>query len=95
MANYHAYLSHADLVPSAVLVVTGGSEAVDIAPSDRLTIEAREDRRIDALVLERGDGTMVIAMSEGRVVALRITVADRFTDLALSSGFSRQCWVVV
>jgi hypothetical protein len=92
--NYHAYLSETELVPDAVLVVTGGTLPVDVQASDRLSIECPLERRIDALVLERGDGTMLLAVSEGPVVALRIGVPPGYEELALSSGFSRQCWVV-
>lgn len=94
MPNYHAYLSESDLVLDAVLVVTGGALPVDIQASDRLTIECPRGRRIDALVLERGDGTMQIAVAEGPVVELQIGAPQGFEELSLSSGFSRQCWVV-
>ena len=94
MSTYHAYASEAELVADAVLVVTGGSEVIDVRVSDRLTIECPDERRMDALVLERGDGTMVIAMAEGRTVALRIGTAAHLLRLTLSSGFSRQCWIV-
>lgn len=94
MSKYHAYASQTDLVADAVLVVTGGSEAIDVQVSDRLTIECPDERRMDALVLERGNGTMVIAMAEGRTVALRTTTAAHLLRLTLSSGFSRQCWIV-
>lgn len=95
MQNYHTYLSDSDLVSDAVMVVTGGTLPVDVQVSDRLTIECPLDRRIDALVLERGDGTMLIAIADGRTVALRIGDPQQFENLSLSSGFSRQCWVVL
>ncbi|RYH14149.1 MAG: hypothetical protein EON57_00910 [Alphaproteobacteria bacterium] len=94
MSNYRAYASEADLVGDAVMVVTSGAEVIDVQVSDRLTIEYPDGRRIDALVLERGDGTMVIAMAEGRTVAMRITTAAHYLKLTLSGGPSRQCWVI-
>lgn len=48
MSNCHAYASEADLVADAVLVVTGGSELIDVQVSDRLTIECPDGRRMDA-----------------------------------------------
>jgi len=93
--NYHAYSSDTRLVAEAVLVITGGREAVDLQVSDRLTIECPGEYRIDALVLERGGGTMVLAIADGGAVALRIATAEHFEQLTLDSGFSRQCWVVI
>lgn len=95
MSNYRAYLSESDLLMDAVLVVMGGVRPIDVQMSDRLTIECPGERRIDVLVLERGDGTMVIAIADGRSVALRMTTDGQFPRLALSAGFTRQCWVVV
>lgn len=93
MAIYHAYCNGPRLQAGMVVLITGGSEPVDVRTGDQLSIEAPEYIRTSAVVVDRTRRKLLLGLPDGTAIWLERSHGG-FDELKLSEGFSREPWTI-
>lgn len=95
MATWHAYADRAALVSGTGVLVTGGHQTVRLQSGDKLSIETPDGNRLSAVIVDRTDGRLLLAVGDGPLIRLRASnEGDFFSGFKLSDGFSRESWMV-
>jgi hypothetical protein len=91
---WHAYASDDGLAPGTEILITGGTERIQLSTADSVSIETPGAERISAVVVDYSDGQLLMAIKGGLVRLLPTTQMGAFDAFKLSDGFSRQGWTV-
>ena len=95
MSTWHAYANRPLLQPGTEVLITGGHDQVRLRTADQITIEMPDHSRVTAVVVDRSDEQLLVAIGDGPLVSLRVSGdAGAFNDFKLSNGFSREGWAV-
>jgi hypothetical protein len=92
---WHAYASAVSLTAGTGMLVTGGSDAVDLLAGEAIGIELPDGEQITAEVTSCAGGLLILAVRGGTAIELhRVQTHPDFAEFKLSDGFSRQIWTV-
>jgi len=95
MSMWHAYANRPVLEAGTEILVTGGHEPVRLQTADRITIETPDNNRLTAVVVDRTDDHLLLAVGDAPLLHLNASGdGSDFDDFKLSNGFSRQSWRV-
>ena len=95
MSMWHAYANRPLLQPGTEVLITGGHDQVRLRTADQITIEMPDHNRLTAIVVDRSDARLLVAIGDGPLVTLAASdVSVAFNDFKLSDGFSREGWTV-
>ena len=95
MAQWHADIDGSSLSSGTKLRVLSDHQVVRVVTADTLSIETPSGPRISAMVLDRTEGTIRLALHDGRLATL-----DMLLDVSLHPPheqpevFSSQVWLV-
>ncbi len=95
MSTWHAYADGAALVSGTGVLVTGGHEVVRLQTGDKVSIETPDSNRLSAVIVDRSEGRLLLAVGGGPLIRLRASGESEFlSEFKLSDGFSRESWTV-
>lgn len=95
MAQWHADIDGSTLAAGTRLRVLSDHQVVRVVTADTLSIETPSGPRISAMVLDRTEGKIQLALNDGRLANL-----DMLLDASLHPSherpeiFSSQVWLV-
>ena len=93
--QWHADIDGSNVISGTKIRVISDHQVVRVVTADTLSIETPSGPRISAMVLDRTEGTIQLALGDGRSVTLEMLV-----DVSLKSPdeqpqvFSSQVWIV-
>lgn len=94
MAYWHATADHQTLPVGAILVIASHADPLRIIRADQVSIELPDGQRAVGLVVDRGEGTLGLALSGGSIVNLTVRSSLLAPSYANGGGYSEEAWVV-
>jgi hypothetical protein len=90
---WHAYASAVSLSTGTGLLVTGGSQDVELVAGEEMGIELPDGEQITVRVDSCAGGLLILTTQSGARIELhRVQAHPAFAAFKLSDGFSRQIW---
>jgi hypothetical protein len=95
VSSWRGYANERSLIPGAGVLVTGGHDAIRMATGDRFILELPDGNRLPAVIVDRTEERLLLAIGEGPLIRLAATRgAQLFSDFEFSEGLSREEWTV-